>query len=500
MRSQLLALLLTLLCSFAPKAEQLVWGTAYPLAIHPVVDPSVPGSLLIGNLAFDSLFRFDAEGKLEPRLVESWQAESPTRYRFRLRQGVKFHSGNPLTSADVAWTFEQLKASPNFERWWSPITMIEALNERDFVVVTDYPFSMLFVRLSFLFPADSQFVPSTAQRLSGTGPFMLSDYLQNLHARFEQNPQYWGGISGNVEQLSLIPIANKEARVASLFSDDVHLVDHVPLEYAHLFNEKQHVLLHPVNGQDWTAIQLNPQRPYIEKVAVRQALNFAINNQALAESMGPMADTATQLSDPAFPSYNKSLTPRYNPIVANQLLEEAEVPDGTRLTLILPQSYQQKYQRLAGQLQKMLLRTGFELQVEWLDDNGYVQALESCRYDMALVSRHSLSGDVMTLMRTMKVSDSLYPHVGRCGPYVSERGEVLLRAAEAEWRSAERDLLMRQLEEQLYDDALLVPLYWEQRLWAASAEVSLGPVGFAMAYPHFDKLSLRQASAADKAD
>ena len=72
-------------------------------------------TLQMSHLLFDPLVRWSQELEFTPRLATGWQRIDETTMRFNLRQGVKFHSGNTLTSKDVAWTFDRLKESADFK-------------------------------------------------------------------------------------------------------------------------------------------------------------------------------------------------------------------------------------------------------------------------------------------------------------------------------------------------------------------------------------------------
>ncbi len=73
------------------------------------------GILQLSHMSFDPLLRWTKDLGFEPRLAESWERVDDKTMRFKLREGVKFHSGNELTTADVKFTFERLKESQDFK-------------------------------------------------------------------------------------------------------------------------------------------------------------------------------------------------------------------------------------------------------------------------------------------------------------------------------------------------------------------------------------------------
>ena len=79
------------------------------------------GTLQLSHMVFDPLVRWTQDLQFEPRLAESWEQIDDTTMRFKLRSGVKFHSGQcMLTANDVDWTFDRLKQSDDFKAHLSP--------------------------------------------------------------------------------------------------------------------------------------------------------------------------------------------------------------------------------------------------------------------------------------------------------------------------------------------------------------------------------------------
>ena len=73
------------------------------------------GTLQLSHMVFDPLVRWNKELGWDARLAEKWERVDDLTVRFHLRKGVKFHSGNTMTAKDVQWTFDRLKASPDFK-------------------------------------------------------------------------------------------------------------------------------------------------------------------------------------------------------------------------------------------------------------------------------------------------------------------------------------------------------------------------------------------------
>ncbi len=106
--------------SFSVTAADLKLGYASdPVSLDPHEQLS-GGTLQLSHMVFDPLVRFTQQMDFEPRLAQSWERIDAHTFRFKLRPGVKFHSGNPLTADDVIWTFNRLQSSPDFKAIFEP--------------------------------------------------------------------------------------------------------------------------------------------------------------------------------------------------------------------------------------------------------------------------------------------------------------------------------------------------------------------------------------------
>lgn len=113
--------------SFSVTAADLKLGYASdPVSLDPHEQLS-GGTLQLSHMVFDPLVRFTQKMDFEPRLAQSWERIDANTFRFTLRQGVKFHSGNPLTADDVIWTFNRLQASPDFKAIFEPYSEMKKL-------------------------------------------------------------------------------------------------------------------------------------------------------------------------------------------------------------------------------------------------------------------------------------------------------------------------------------------------------------------------------------
>ena len=130
-RFLLIACLVTasLLCITTAGARELRVAYATGPATLDIHEQLSHGVLQFSHLSFDPLIRWTRELEFEPRLATSWQRLNTSTVRFNLRNGVRFHSGNPVTAQDFKWTFDRLKNSPDFNSVFDDFEALRVIDD-----------------------------------------------------------------------------------------------------------------------------------------------------------------------------------------------------------------------------------------------------------------------------------------------------------------------------------------------------------------------------------
>ena len=204
-------------------------------------------TLEMSHWIFDPLVRWTQDLEFGPRLAEKWERIDDLTMRFHLRKGVKFHSGNEMTTKDIEWTLNRLKASPDFKAIFEPITQFKKVDDYTFDLITEKPFPLILNNVTYIFAMDSEFYSGKdakgrdkatiikhgdsfpSRNASGTGPFTVKSREQGVKVEFVRNKNYWDKKSpGNVSEMILTPIKEDPTRVAALLSGDVDYIYPVP--------------------------------------------------------------------------------------------------------------------------------------------------------------------------------------------------------------------------------------------------------------------------------
>jgi len=155
----------------------------------------------ISRLIFNGLLRPDENSRLEPDLAAKWQSIDDRTYVFRLRQGVFFHDGKPLTAADVKFTYDSVLDAKNRSPKRGKLGFLEAVDQLGSHEVRfrlKAPFAPFLEELTlgivpFGTPGYGQ---SGRQRLVGSGPFSLAELSPGERVVLKANPSYWDGPPG----------------------------------------------------------------------------------------------------------------------------------------------------------------------------------------------------------------------------------------------------------------------------------------------------------------
>lgn len=289
-----------------------------------------------------------------PSLENGGITEDGLTYTFKLREGVTFHDGAAFNAEAVKMSYQRLY-DKEFEFYDSTNTsgfFLTSLTSVD--VIDDFTVSFTleapnaaFVELSNIF-AGKILSPKAIQELPpeqwaegsyGTGPFKLKNWEKGVVIELERNEEYWGEKPA-LKSLYFRPIPEPTARVAALLNNEVDMIVVVPPDAIESIKSNPDLVYEQGPSLHYWFIQLNTAAPPFDDVRVRQAVNYAVNKEGLANDI--LAGSAVPATQP-MPAANWSYNPEiegypYDPEKARALLEEAGYGDGLSLNMIIPQS------------------------------------------------------------------------------------------------------------------------------------------------------------------
>lgn len=232
------------------------------------------------------------DGSLAPELAESWEASADAKeWRFKIRQGVTFHSGRKLTVNDVVASINHHRGEGSTSAAGpivAPITDLRAEGD-DTVVFTldggnaDFPFILTDYHLS-VHPANDDGTIDW-QSGDGCGSYVLKNFQPGVISEMERNPNHWRDDVAWFDSVEMLAVVDQNARTTALVSGDVHAIDRVDLKAAGLLGRKPGVVIESVAGtQHYTFAMSTNKDPYTDN-NVRQALKYAVDREELVEKI-----------------------------------------------------------------------------------------------------------------------------------------------------------------------------------------------------------------------
>jgi len=294
------------------------------------------GERAINDNIYETLMVRDAMGKLGPGLAAAAPTQvDGTTWEFKLRQGVVFHNGEPFNAEAAAFSVNRI-INPDFNSeqgsFFSTISGAKAVDENTLHVMTSGPDPILPTRMYWMKMVPPQHAQSADfdSKPVGTGPYKLASWGRGNSITLAANDDYWGGKPG-VGEVQFRFIEESGTRLAGLLAGEVDLTTNLLPEFVSQVPKAAHV-----SGLELPIIILSAISGPTQDVRVRQALNYAVDKQALAESLfeGYAKVAEGQLLAPSFFGFNDAVDGYpYDPEKAKALLAEAGA-EGVEVELI----------------------------------------------------------------------------------------------------------------------------------------------------------------------
>ena len=313
--------------------------SAEPNTFDPHLTVGRNTQIFIANV-FDGLTARDASARIQPALATEWGfLGDGSSWQFKLRQGVTFHNGDPFNAESVKYTLERAinpDTKSTISSELSTIAGVDVVDASTVVVRTKQPDIMIPDRLGELYggmlsPTHTMATDAAtlATKPNGTGPFMLTEWVKNERLVLQANPSYWRG-PASVSQVTVRPILEDAARIAALQTGEVDFISNVPYERIAELEADPSLVVKTVGTPRVFFVGIDPRVTPLNDVRVRQALNYAVDVDAIISALylGHAKRLATAVPTAAF-GYDAGVTPYpYDPARARELLAEAGYPNG----------------------------------------------------------------------------------------------------------------------------------------------------------------------------
>ena len=355
-------------------------GSADPIVIAianspAILDPRIGTdeySQKAHQLLFDTLFKIDKDLRVVPELAASYETPDPVTYLIHLRRGVRFHNGRELTAADVTYTFRSF-LDPKFGGRSGAYRMVSAVDTVDPYTVR---FTLKEPSASFLVNLVMGIVQEGSGQANvrspiGSGPYKLAEFIPDDRLVLAPFEDYWGGAPKNAGIVMKV-VPDDTMRGLELRKGTVDMVvNDLSPDIVWQLGAERKLQSTTADGTDYAYVGLNMRHPELAKPAVRRAIGFAINREAIVTHLRRgLGRQAVGIVPPMSWAFARDVfTFRHDPGEARRLLDEAGLhdPDGDgpapRLTLTLRTSTSEIYRLQAAAIQHDLAEAGVRLEV-----------------------------------------------------------------------------------------------------------------------------------------
>jgi peptide/nickel transport system substrate-binding protein len=424
---------------------------------------------------YEAPLRIAADGSFEPWLAESYErAEDGLSVTLHLRQGVKFHNGRELTADDVVWSVDLARntelghhLSDRFQTCTGAVKVDDDTVRIEYSELTASQLDGI-ARL-YIFPQEA--AETIDIQPVGTGPFQFQEWIPGDSMTAVRFADYWQEGQPYLDKIVVRAMPDEQSRLVNLRSESIDALYGVPLaEKAALEQEEGMVVGDTPAGFSFYAFLMNVNAPPFDNVKVRQAMQYAINRERIAETV--FHGEAPPLLVP-YPKTSWAYAPdledyyTYDPEKAKALLAEAGYPDGFSTQMLIRGTDAHLDQ--AQVYQQDLAAIGIQVELQPTELPQYWPLLFESQFTIVSHKTGDATADPSGLFEGAACCRPFRNFFGIANdptvPWFQEYESVILEARGETDQARRKELYHRALEIML-EQAWTVPTVWEQATYA----------------------------------
>ncbi|WP_420768646.1 ABC transporter substrate-binding protein [Parageobacillus thermoglucosidasius] len=497
----------------------------YALATAPdTLDPHASGMAVATRVIksiFESLLYQDKNNELKPWLATEWEVSDDKKtYTFKLRQGVKFHDGEPFNAEAVKFNFERIvdpaTKSVAGSVYLKPVKSVEVVDDYTVKIELEKPSATFLTLLahsniSMVSPkAVKKYGDQFGQHPVGTGPFKFEKLSQNDEIVLSKFEDYHGHYpfaehkgAAYLDKLVFKIVPEEATRIGSVQSGQIKAAETVPpQDIVSIKKGGQLKLWEAETGGLPYTIFVNNTTPPWNDVRARRALKQSIDIDSIVNTLylGTYKRAWSVLSPVTF-GYDKELEGKdtYDVEQANKTFDELgwkkdadgfRKKDGKTLTvrIIDDAVNREKRQDISLMIKEQLKKVGIDVKIETTTEAQAILS-DSKAYDLRGNSRVALDPDDLTLFYH---SEQIYGQRGfNIGWYKNAEVDRWLEQAAVEFDPAKREELYKKIQRKLIDDVASIPIYVFPYIVATTPDVQ-GLKFDSIGYPLFYDVNLKK--------
>ncbi|WP_407312303.1 ABC transporter substrate-binding protein [Pseudomonas sp. nanlin1] len=447
-----------------------------------------------GQAIYNRLTEFEQGGTaVIPALATRWDiSEDGLTYTFHLREGVKFHSNKTFTPSrdfnadDVLFTYNRMldkdmpfrKAYPTEFPYFvgmsldkniasvektGPLTVVFKLRSVDAAFVQNI--AMNFAAILSAEYAEQLLKAGKASDINqqpiGTGPFVFQRYQKDSQIRYKANPQYWAPEQVKIDQLIFSINTDASVRLQKLKKGECQVT--INPRPADLEGLKKDPTLQVIEkpGYNLGYISYNIRHKPFDQLEVRQAMDMAVNKQAIIKAVyQESGQLAVNAMPPSQWSYDDTIKDApYDPEKAKALLAKAGVKPGTEITLwAMPvqRPYNPNAKLMAEMLQADWAKIGFNVKIVSYEWGEYLKRTKNGEHDISLIGWTGDNGDPDNWLGTLYGCDAIGSN--NYSMWCDPAYDALIKKAKTLNDREQRSVLYKQAQQLLKAQVPITPI------------------------------------------
>lgn len=435
----------------------------------------------------ETLFFMSPQGEIKPLLAESFAAAGDgLSATVKLRAGVKYSDGVAFDANVVKANFDRLMNPATKARYLSLINTVKEVKVVDPLtvqLVLSRPYAPLYAHLThggaaMMHPAQAASTAELTVNPIGTGPFILKEWKKDEVAVLTKNANYWGA-KAKVDEVRFKVVKEDGPRLIEVLSGTADVAKNVPPSEVARLKADANITINTTPGTRTIYVTFNTNRPLFQNPKVRQAFNYAIDqDQIVASIFNGLARVSDAPIPPPIFGYAQQTPYKRDVAKAKALLAEAGIAPGTKVQFYHPIARYPQDERVAQVVAAQLKEIGIEAELKGFSIGDLAAQLQKVKgqetWDMGMIGWGIGTGDSDYGLYFLFHS-SQFPTGSansNYGFYKNDAVDKALDDARSEFDVAKRRALYQGAIKNIWDDAPWIFLYSEVQLTAVRKNVS----------------------------
>ena len=371
---------------------------------------------IIEYMVYDRLVEWnpdttDTDTPFVPGLATEWEISPDGReYTFKLREGVKFHNGEPFNAECVKVTLERFITNESLRRriYWTDLKEVEVVD--DYTVILRFNDSNVTCLVNQLV---APMLPAKAFKekgeemfnidgLIGTGAFTWGHWKRGQEIVVNKNPDYWGK-PAYMDKFIYFTLGEQSTRLAAVINGEIDVADGMNMDHIQMAEASGNVEVIRLLAWDQIYLALKNDKPPFNDIKFRQAMDLAIDKEGIVRQILKGGRVTTGVLVPGIFGFDDSLVPEKQDIEkAKQLVKESNY-DGRTIDIMVPVGWFPKEKEVAQSIYGSFKEVGINSNLSILEPLAYFDVRFSGKYDIFL-NEDLYNGDISQfLMRLIAI-------------------------------------------------------------------------------------------------